>query len=139
MHDRMPGPIVQAHTGGIAQKETSVREETNDVSVKPSSKDEDARDPQHHHKQDEDARNHNITTKRMWRKKEEISCNASMHIRMPGPIVQASKGGISPIMDNLRSTTSTTNFIRQPVLRWPIAEEHRSKEDHDQPGENAKD
>ena len=86
---------------------------------------------QHHHQQEdgEEEGGH----------KEEISCNASMHIRMPGPIVQASQGGICPIMDNLRSETNTTKFMRQPVLRWPTEEDHRSNEDHDQPGENAKD
>jgi hypothetical protein len=140
----MPGPIVQAHTGGIAQRENRLKVETNAVSVKPSSKEEDARKPQHHHQQDEDGRepqqhhHHQEDGEEEGGHKEEISCNANMHIRMPGPIVQASHGGISPIMDNLRSETNTTQIMRQPVLRWPTEEDHRSNEGHGQPGENAK-
>jgi len=54
---------------------------------------------------------------------EEISCEISMHSRMPGPNVQASQGGIGP---NTPSKTSFSNIIqfkrlRQPTLRWNMA------------------
>lgn len=69
--------------------------------------------------------------------KEEIGCNVSMNIRMPGPIVQASQCGESPILNSVTSDINTTNIMRQPVLRWPVEEDLRSTEDKDQLSRNA--
>ena len=71
---------------------------------------------------------------------EEISCGISMHIRMPGPVVQASQGGTCPTGTTIRPVTNNTNLIRQPVLRWPVTTgEDNTKEDtakqEDGPGE----
>ena len=69
---------------------------------------------------------------------EQISCTISMHDRMPGPKVQASPGGTTPIKESLRPETNPIIFkrMRQATLRWPVeegAEMTREKEKEEEP------
>ena len=131
MHDGMPGPIVQANTGGKVPSEPSCKDnETNDFPLRdrasPASMmkrrgepDEEKTSQQQHNQQPEQMPTGEQICKPGERGlKEEISCGISMHNRMPGPVVQASQGGTSPNGTTLRSVYNTPN-IRQPVLRWP--------------------
>ena len=43
----------------------------------------------------------------------DISCNISMHIRMPGSKSQASQGGTSPMRDIKCKDSNNTQFIRR--------------------------
>ena len=65
---------------------------------------------------------------------EQISCTNSM----PGPKVQASPGGTTPIKESLRPETNPIIFkrMRQATLRWPVedgAEMTREKEKEEEP------
>ena len=101
MHDGMPGPIVQANTGGIAPSELSSKDiETNDFLMRervnltrqremggePAEEGQDL-----HHQQQPDQMPAGGQTSQQGERchEEEISCGISMHIRMPGPVVQA--------------------------------------------------
>jgi hypothetical protein len=56
--------------------------------------------------------------------RELISCTTRMQDRMPGPKVQASPGGTTPIKESLRPETNPTIFkrMRQATRRWPVEE-----------------
>ena len=85
MHARMPASIVQAYTGGIGPMGKPQIVETNENELSEDEPRE--QDDQHHHHHPE-----GIPTG-----EEEISCEISMHARMPASIVQAYTGGIGPM------------------------------------------
>ena len=72
-------------------------------------------------------------------REEEKSCSHSMHIRMPGSIVQASQGGTTPMESLVRPVINHTSLkrMRQPILRWPVADDELEEKDEDKEKEDA--
>ena len=68
-----------------------------------------------------------INTNLVTEEGEDISFNYSRHIRMPGPIVQASPGGITPMEGELISKTNKLQLkrMRQPRLVLPVEKEEK--------------
>ena len=101
---------------------------------------EEGQDLHHHQQPDQEIAGGQTSQPGEGCHEEEISCGISMHIRMPGPVVQASQGGTCPAGTAIRPVTNTTNLLRQPVLRWPVnkGEENTKEvtaEQEDGPGE----
>ena len=131
----MPAPIVQAHSGGIGPTSLQGVNETNLSKLNEESprRADEMQGEQHHQEMNKERRGDPLEEQEGGEEDqqhqeqphplgggEEISCAISMQIRMPGPKVQASQGGLSPITSpkTLDSNPSIFKRLKSPKLKW---------------------